>query len=430
MRIAVWHNLPSGGGKRALYDHVRGLVARGHHVEAWCPASADTAFLPLSELCSEHVLPWTCSRSNPLLIPSIRRDSLDQYARIQAIDDHCRRAAAAINSGGFDVLLANTCQVTASPFIGRYSTIPTCLYLQEPYRMLYEAWPDPPFAALPPPGRSVFAPWYLRQRLADYFRTAVRRFQIRAEHENAKSFSRILVNSYFSRESVWRAYGLNSSVCYLGVDVERYSPDGVAPLRENAVVGIGAYGKHKNIEFVIRAVGKVSPPRPDLIWIGNSIESDELERLRSIATVCGVTFRPHVRIPDAEVAALLRRPFAMVYAPRLEPFGYAPIEANAAGLPVIAVAEGGVRETIRDGENGLLVDATPAAMAAGIELLRDDPALARKLGVTGRDTLRDKWSLTTATDRLETYLSEMAGVPAESETVSCVKLVQRIRPLC
>jgi len=35
MKIAVWHNLPSGGGKRALYHHVRGLVERGHRVESW-----------------------------------------------------------------------------------------------------------------------------------------------------------------------------------------------------------------------------------------------------------------------------------------------------------------------------------------------------------------------------------------------------------
>ena len=57
MRIAVWHNLPSGGGKRALHDHVRGLLGRGHTIEAWCPSTADPDYLPLSELIPEHVLP-------------------------------------------------------------------------------------------------------------------------------------------------------------------------------------------------------------------------------------------------------------------------------------------------------------------------------------------------------------------------------------
>lgn len=418
MRIAVWYNLPSGGGKRALYDHVHGLVARGHHVEVWCPSSADTAFLPLSDLCQEHVLPWMCSPSNPVLIPTVRRDSLDLRKRIQAIDQHSQQAATEINSGRFDVLFANTCQVTAAPFIGRYSAIPTCLYLQEPHRMLYEAWPNPPFAQASSAGRSVVAPWYLRLRLTDYFRTAVRRYLIRAEHTNATTYSRILVNSYFSRETVLRAYGLNSTVCYLGVGIERYTQLSEALHKENAVIGIGAFGLHKNIEFVIRAVGKVGALRPALDWIGNSVDADELDRLRSIAVACGVTFRPHVRIPDAEMTALMQRSFAMVYAPRLEPFGYAPLEANAVGLPVIAVAEGGVRETVRDGENGLLVDATTEAMARAIVTLRDDPDLARRLGENGREALNGRWSLAEATDRLEQHLIDVAGVSARSETVS------------
>ena len=57
MRIAIWHNLPSGGGKRGLYDHVDYLVATGHYVESWCPPSADQSFLPLRHLITEHVLP-------------------------------------------------------------------------------------------------------------------------------------------------------------------------------------------------------------------------------------------------------------------------------------------------------------------------------------------------------------------------------------
>src|SRR5258708_39613497 len=57
MKIAVWHNLPSGGGKRALYYHVRGLVQRGHSVESWCSPLADRSYLPLSEFVTDHVVP-------------------------------------------------------------------------------------------------------------------------------------------------------------------------------------------------------------------------------------------------------------------------------------------------------------------------------------------------------------------------------------
>src|SRR5689334_18846473 len=57
VRIAVWHNLPSGGAKRALYDHVRGLIERGHHVEAWSPPTIDRNYLPLESLVPQHVVP-------------------------------------------------------------------------------------------------------------------------------------------------------------------------------------------------------------------------------------------------------------------------------------------------------------------------------------------------------------------------------------
>ena len=70
MRIAVWHNLPSGGGKRALYYHVRGLVERGHSVEAWCPSTSDRNYLPLSELITEHVVPIDIPQRNKFVATS------------------------------------------------------------------------------------------------------------------------------------------------------------------------------------------------------------------------------------------------------------------------------------------------------------------------------------------------------------------------
>src|ERR1035438_9748548 len=101
MRIAVWHNLPSGGGKRALYDHVRGLVARGHTVEAWCPPTADSEYLPLKTLVREHVV--------DIARPADRRSDKWQITlaaehELAAMDEHCRNCAVQIQRGGFDIL--------------------------------------------------------------------------------------------------------------------------------------------------------------------------------------------------------------------------------------------------------------------------------------------------------------------------------------
>src|SRR5688572_32875511 len=65
MRIAVWHNLPSGGGKRALYDHVKGLTDRGHYVESWRPPLFDDDYLPLSNLIKETVTPLSLNSFKP-----------------------------------------------------------------------------------------------------------------------------------------------------------------------------------------------------------------------------------------------------------------------------------------------------------------------------------------------------------------------------
>jgi glycosyltransferase involved in cell wall biosynthesis len=93
---------------------------------------------------------------------------------------------------------------------------------------------------------------------------------------------------------------------------------------------------------------------------------------RKVANSLEVVFEPMVGVSDIELLNVLNRAVAMVYAPRLEPFGLAPLEANACGVPVIAVAEGGVRETIVDQVNGLFVDHNPASMAAVIERLCTD----------------------------------------------------------
>ena len=66
----------------------------------------------------------------------------------------------------------------------------------------------------------------------------------------------------------------------------------------------------------------------------------------------------------------------MVYAPCLELIGLAPLEANACRLPVVAVAEGSVRETIVDGVYGLRVQLEQRAVDLGIERLVRDRKLA------------------------------------------------------
>jgi glycosyltransferase involved in cell wall biosynthesis len=409
MRIAVWHNLPSGGGKRALYYHVRGLVERGHSVEAWCPSTSNRNYLPLSDLITEHVLPIDTGHKGK----SVARISLlglrgEQLRQAKALDEHCRRCADEINRRNFDILFANSSIIHAVSSIGRYVETKKVLYLQEPNRWLYEAMGGGlPWLAIPAQSRPWMHPRYMRWFVFDLIRMQELRILARDERLNASAFDLILVNSYFSRETLLRVYGLNSTVCYLGVDTQLFVNHQHA--RENFVVSVGQLTSNKNVELAIKAVAKIAPPRPRLVWIANRGSDQYCKEMQSLAESYEVSFEVRAKIDDNELVTILNRAALMVYAPRLEPFGFAPLEANACGLPVVAVAEGGLRETIEDGVNGLLVQHEPGAIAHAIRRVTQDKNLAAQLGETGAKVAQEKWSVNSAVERLERELIHAAS---------------------
>jgi glycosyltransferase involved in cell wall biosynthesis len=138
--------------------------------------------------------------------------------------------------------------------------------------------------------------------------------------------------------------------------------------------------------------------------ISNMIDEPYLQQTRLLARNTGVDLEIKHGIADAQLIDLLNRARVMLYAPRLEPFGFAPLEANACGLPVIAVAEGGVRETVQDGINGLLVEHDPRSMALAIERLLADDGLHQRLSQGAHKVAQTQWSLEHSVDVLEAKL--------------------------
>lgn len=424
LKIAIWQNLPSGGAKRALHDHVKGLVARGHSVESWSPPTADLTYLPLSPYGAEHVVPLDESPAPQGNRISRRWQAYrETIARIEAMKQHARRCVEEIEARDFDVIFANTCRTFASPFLGRFANIPTVLYLQDPFRGYYEAglsrdgnrlvW----VADEPKTLRSRFfltrwkewAGWGV-QDLAD-----VQSIRARAREEalNVHAFGLGLCNSRFSRESFLRIYGRDFRVCYLGVDLDSFRPSEVP--KERFVVGLGSFGSNKGIDVAIRAIGTIdASKRPDLVWIGNFVADAYYHDVVELATRLGVNFIPRKLVPQDELTALLGRAAVMIYTSRLEPFGYAPLEANACGTSVVGVAEGGIRETIEPGINGQLVDdAEPEALGRAISRYTDDLEFARLEGIKAYEHVTKNWQIGPAIDRLENYLKQVVESNAQ-----------------
>ena len=407
MKIAVWHNLPSGGGKRALYDHVKGLIARGHEIEVWCPPTADRSYLPLSSIVPEHVVPLSGFETGQHsgLLRQLYQVRWNTWSQLDSMERHCRECARQMRAKDFDILFAASCILYYTPLIGRFVEIPRVLYLGEPNRPLYEAQPELLWPAMNWTTKDLFSLDFWRKALRRRLRLPGIRVLAREERNSALAFDTILVNSFFSRESVLRAFGVDSKVCYLGIDTDQFTNQNKS--RESFVVSLGAVIPSKNLEFLVDAVGKVSTQlRPRLDLIANTIDAAYLDRLKQRAEKCRVSIQLHHSVTDAQVVDILNRALVMLYAPRLEPFGYAPLEACACATPVIATAEGGVRETIEDGVNGLIVEPEPASMGTAIERLIVDEELRKRLSAKGPEIVKAKWSLGPSIERLESKLNE------------------------
>jgi glycosyltransferase involved in cell wall biosynthesis len=92
-----------------------------------------------------------------------------------------------------------------------------------------------------------------------------------------------------------------------------------------------------------------------------------------------------------------------------EPFGRVVVEAMMCGRPVVATRGGGVTEIIRDGETGLLVPPGDAsALAAALGTILSDPALAQRLGQSGREDVSDRFSLQETCRSVSAFLTEAA----------------------
>jgi glycosyltransferase involved in cell wall biosynthesis len=402
MKIAVWHNLNSGGGKRALYNHVKCLLNRGHEIISYCPDTADQGFLPLSDLVEEKIYPLKSKLESKSLFKS--HDLI--FEKNKALLEHCMECAKDINKGGFDVLFANSSALFYMAHIGRFVNIPKLIYLGEPYRYMYEAMPD--FLWRAPFRENLTLAQYFYKRAKHLYRMYWYSYLCREELTSAKTYNIIAVNSIFSRENIKRTYNLESSVCYLGIDTNNFLYD-PHQNKQNFVVGLGMINAAKGITKAIESISLIDTNvRPPLIWIGNNKKNtDFINTVKKLAINKGVDLTIRTYINDGDLLSLLAEASVMLYTPNLEPFGLAPLEANACGTAVIAIKEGGVKETVQNGINGYLVNDYSTQKIADLIVKFQDIEYAKKMGKQAFDYVAENWTLESATTNIENLLTSL-----------------------
>lgn len=162
----------------------------------------------------------------------------------------------------------------------------------------------------------------------------------------ARRHAHYVANSQQTARRIEEVYGKTVDVIYPPLNTSNLPAELTDQPREPRALIVARLMAYKRFDIAIRACEAARVP---LTIVGSG--PDE-QRLRSIAGPM-TTFAG--RLSDAEVAqAFATHSFVMM--PGVEDFGFAPLDANYSGRPVVARNEGGARETVRNGETGILVD--------------------------------------------------------------------------
>jgi glycosyltransferase involved in cell wall biosynthesis len=176
-----------------------------------------------------------------------------------------------------------------------------------------------------------------------------------------------------------------SHVVPLGIDVDRFA-SGTRVLDGTVVGNVARLAEQKGHRTLLAAVPSVLERRPETRFAiaGDGELRDELEQLARQHGDHVVMLGNRSDVPD-----LLASFDVFAYPSRFEGLCLAVIEAQAAGVPVVATPVGGIRETVRDGETGLLVPPDdPGALADAIVRLLENREEAARLAERARAEAR------------------------------------------
>jgi len=271
-----------------------------------------------------------------------------------------KKIAEVINNSQYDFVFVNPSKFTQAPFLLKF--VKNSVYFcQEPLRIIYDSFFSVP-KDLP----------FLKRSYEKF----IRRIRKQIDRQNIRSAQLVLANSLYSKDNIKLAYSIDSKLCYLGVDT---------------------------VKFTFKNVKKDC----DVLFIGEKSMIDGFDLLDSALSL--YKNKPKVRfitrskegsgISESELIKQLNHAKIVLSLSINEPFGLIPIEAMACGIPIIAVDEGGCKESIIDKKSGFLITRSPKVLKNKIDLLLKDSVLRNKFSSFGRKHVLENFTWEISTNR-------------------------------
>jgi glycosyltransferase involved in cell wall biosynthesis len=160
----------------------------------------------------------------------------------------------------------------------------------------------------------------------------------------ARKIDNIIAISNVVKSRIKKYYGIKCDVIYPPVEVEEIMKQSKGIKKENWFLYLGRVETYKGVQIAIKAANDAKRPLK-VAGVG-----DDLLRMKEL--VKKLKAKGYIRflgfVSEKEKVELLSKAKALIFPVKDEDFGIVPVEANAAGTPVIAYNQGGVTETISD----------------------------------------------------------------------------------
>lgn len=212
----------------------------------------------------------------------------------------------------------------------------------------------------------------LVRRLMLAYSTHVRNADVTSTHR----FDRVVVNSDLIAKRVDAYYGRDATVAYCPVDTFEFEHGS----DEGYYVMVNRLVPEKRVKLVVKAFNELGLPLKIAGVAGESTDA-YADECRDLAND-NIEFLGWVA--GENKVELLANSRALTFAGEHEDFGMPPIEAMAAGKPVVGVNEGFTRCQVEDGENGVLFEPDAKELCSAIKRVEAEPWSANKIQAASR----------------------------------------------
>lgn len=349
MRIAFFHELTSLSGARKVVEEYGKILCKNHQVDLFYVDYVEDKEI-VKIFNKVHFFEFGSRGKDRRGWKSrLHRDSAEL---INLYFLH-KKISKIMKANKYDFIFINPSKYTQSPFLLRFID-KTVYFCQEPLRIVYDNFLEIP--------KNINLIKKIYEKLNRKFRKFI-------DKSNIKNANIVLANSLFSKKSIEKAYDIKADLCYLGVDTEKFRP--------------------LNIKKDY-----------DLLFVGEKVSIEGYDVLKDALNLCKKSLvvefvlrnRDGLGINEEMLIKKMNSSKVVLALSRNEPFGLIPIEAMSCEDPVIALNEGGLRESVVDGKTGYLVNLDKNELKNKISLLLNNEKLRNRLGKQGRQRVLSKFT--------------------------------------